>query len=768
MSDESKERFDNDSFVEQPSLEGRYPGTLSTQVLTTIRDAVHQCINVPGDVEHESLLRNLFLIEFVQNHLNTTQPLSLLNNQKLLKEKVKEYIFSHKQYAYAFEPLSEHPPQAITQESNPLRIAQQAIIWVQNFIKEGDNFLSNNGKSAEDFSALVMRVDKARREMSQFDSALTASLYTLIEDTLKRSLEMPEKYAVATLIYTGAAIAAKKGLGNCSEMAHLVLDYIAQHYPSLRAEYACIEPGDHGFVIMGRPLKSDPNDISTWGSAIVCDAWSGRAYPISEVSNFLCDFKWNKNRNNQADHKLIKFNSETQKIGLPSYSNVQTLYELRNTMSLIKKDYPEIYAQAQPENWVSCPYEQIQNFIEKTLSDNPKYLLDWLKTEPTLTESINIKGETLLHLAVKNGHADILEAVLKINPRLINIQDNTGCTALHLASQKADAELMSLLIKAKADTTLLDKNGNTAHQLIATKPNKTQLIQVLKNHSLEDVKPIKRWQDKFKLSKSSELIKQQISSFRAEAEQLKSTTCQQRFSAEKQHTSYSKLTALPLQRFVHQGLLEQLRKKYNKKLKKLAKTTDTMEQAQAKLDLKIGHKNVISFVQDLTEIAKLLQRDGDYIKKNLPELAKHWSIVVTDFVTSVNKSMTSGLLSKRPDQHNAINIALDDFNLAFAKLSQKPLMAIADEKMNHSRPLMHDVTKADQHEIKLKTPATGPIIFDQKPGKNSQKYSIAALIVKHSAITHFEKNKPSKSNQNQNQNQTQNASSNVTLLNPEI
>jgi hypothetical protein len=75
-----------------------------------------------------------------------------------------------------------------------------------------------------------------------------------------------------------AALAKGAHCGNCGEYAAVAFDYLMLSgcpYDIEYAEYA--SPGDHAFVIVGRPFGTDPSDPATWGpDAVVCDAWAGK------------------------------------------------------------------------------------------------------------------------------------------------------------------------------------------------------------------------------------------------------------------------------------------------------------------------------------------------------------------------------------------------------------------------------------------------------------------------------------------------------------
>jgi hypothetical protein len=78
-----------------------------------------------------------------------------------------------------------------------------------------------------------------------------------------------------------AALAKAAHCGNCGEYAAVAFDYLMLTNCPYDIEYACYaKPGDHAFVIVGRPFGTSPSDPSTWGpDVVVCDAWDGSVVP---------------------------------------------------------------------------------------------------------------------------------------------------------------------------------------------------------------------------------------------------------------------------------------------------------------------------------------------------------------------------------------------------------------------------------------------------------------------------------------------------------
>lgn len=79
----------------------------------------------------------------------------------------------------------------------------------------------------------------------------------------------------------------------------------------------------HAFVVIGRDLKSDPSQPHTWGkSAVICDAWSKKAYPADQYLYFLPVWSSDNNFNTSSSVDLSK-----HKISSVFNTNIKGYYE---------------------------------------------------------------------------------------------------------------------------------------------------------------------------------------------------------------------------------------------------------------------------------------------------------------------------------------------------------------------------------------------------------------------------------------------------------
>lgn len=100
-------------------------------------------------------------------------------------------------------------------------------------------------------------------------------------------------------------------VGNCNDMAFLALEFMVNHYPSIRAEIFHIFNGDHSFLVVGRDKHSEESEPETWGeSAFICDPWANKTYPAKKYLEKLKNFKRNPNASEKEAFKLEPFNPD--------------------------------------------------------------------------------------------------------------------------------------------------------------------------------------------------------------------------------------------------------------------------------------------------------------------------------------------------------------------------------------------------------------------------------------------------------------------------
>ncbi|XP_070005974.1 ankyrin repeat-containing protein ITN1-like [Nicotiana sylvestris] len=87
-------------------------------------------------------------------------------------------------------------------------------------------------------------------------------------------------------------------------------------------------------------------------------------------------------------------------------------------------------------------------------------------------------GKNALHLSARQGHVDIVKALLEKDPQLARRTDEKGQTALHMTVKGVSSEVVKLLLQADPAIVMLpDKFGNTALH-IATRKKRSEVSVV--------------------------------------------------------------------------------------------------------------------------------------------------------------------------------------------------------------------------------------------------------------------------------------------------
>lgn len=82
---------------------------------------------------------------------------------------------------------------------------------------------------------------------------------------------------------------------------------------------------------------------------------------------------------------------------------------------------------------------------------------------------LTARGETALHLACAENHAEVTQMILTVFPASLDMQDCEGNTALHRCALAGTLDSALLLLKASADTSVKNVNKKTAFDLAKMK-----------------------------------------------------------------------------------------------------------------------------------------------------------------------------------------------------------------------------------------------------------------------------------------------------------
>jgi uncharacterized protein len=139
----------------------------------------------------------------------------------------------------------------------------------------------------------------------------------------------------------------------------------------------------------------------------------------------------------------------------------------------------------QQQELLACArYGELQELQEWHQQQNKHSLAEMSLTQDT-------QGNTLLHYAAANGHADILEFLLSDSSTdtlksLCDHKNKEGSTALHWAALNGRLEAVQVLLNKGATPTLVNGAGKSAMTLAATSEHQEVTHLLLNSYNPDD------------------------------------------------------------------------------------------------------------------------------------------------------------------------------------------------------------------------------------------------------------------------------------------
>ncbi|KAH7843109.1 hypothetical protein Vadar_012712 [Vaccinium darrowii] len=124
-------------------------------------------------------------------------------------------------------------------------------------------------------------------------------------------------------------------------------------------------------------------------------------------------------------------------------------------------------------------YDVVKTLIDhaKELSQDPE---SGCTTRSELLRSINVHGDTTLHLAVQEGDAKIVRLLVKEDPDFVSPKNMSGRTPLYLAAEREDGYSMVVSILAGSQSPIYTgPRGRTALHASAISGNEGSLLELL-------------------------------------------------------------------------------------------------------------------------------------------------------------------------------------------------------------------------------------------------------------------------------------------------
>lgn len=134
---------------------------------------------------------------------------------------------------------------------------------------------------------------------------------------------------------------------------------------------------------------------------------------------------------------------------------------------------------------------KIGDAFQAAQSGDATNLRNLLDTAPTLANTANSEGLTLLGFAAHFGHKDAVQVLLDYGADVNAVSHSKvnyipSNTALHAAiAGERNEDVIKLLLKHKAQTNIFDSNGHTCLHTAAFHDDNTGIIRLLIEHGAQ-------------------------------------------------------------------------------------------------------------------------------------------------------------------------------------------------------------------------------------------------------------------------------------------
>ncbi|GLJ28088.1 hypothetical protein SUGI_0551500 [Cryptomeria japonica] len=101
-------------------------------------------------------------------------------------------------------------------------------------------------------------------------------------------------------------------------------------------------------------------------------------------------------------------------------------------------------------------------FTALKTADLPATYEDFHRQFPSALSGVTFEGNTALHIAAGEGHQNVIEWILRVEPSMAGAQNNDGNTPLHEAARNGDPDLVGILLQYnRSCASLLNNFGET-------------------------------------------------------------------------------------------------------------------------------------------------------------------------------------------------------------------------------------------------------------------------------------------------------------------
>ncbi|XP_030955194.1 ankyrin repeat-containing protein BDA1-like [Quercus lobata] len=131
-----------------------------------------------------------------------------------------------------------------------------------------------------------------------------------------------------------------------------------------------------------------------------------------------------------------------------------------------------------------------------------QFAMEMMRLKPSFARKLNLNGYSPIHLALQEGHTQMVRRLLQVDGDLVRVKGKEGRTPLHdVAAAAATEQQLALMDK------FLSYNPNSIED--ATIQNQTALHIALENNNLHAFKRLVRWLRKNKRENAREILNRQ-------------------------------------------------------------------------------------------------------------------------------------------------------------------------------------------------------------------------------------------------------------------
>lgn len=176
--------------------------------------------------------------------------------------------------------------------------AKEQVVYSANYANR-DGYLRSNNRTLRLFELKLNGINGQIGELrNKTDDIFDETFNAYWKSTPQKIKDRYSQFVIQNYLETAiqSKLSEKYSLGNCNEMAAVAFMHLLKKKKAFPIEIFIVKDKqeplryNHGFIVMDRDPKSDPNNYKKW-KAIICDPWARKAYPSSEMEQHLENYE---------------------------------------------------------------------------------------------------------------------------------------------------------------------------------------------------------------------------------------------------------------------------------------------------------------------------------------------------------------------------------------------------------------------------------------------------------------------------------------------